>query len=125
MKVAEVMAGESKAKRLQVGAVITKNGRIISTGWNGTPSGFDNNCEDENGITKKEVAHAEANAIFAAAKVGISTQHGTMFCTHACCVPCAVAIISSGIRTVYYRHAYRDSDGLRTLFSAGIKVEQI
>jgi dCMP deaminase len=125
MKIADTIAQESKAKRYKVGSVIVKNDRIISCGYNGTPPGFSNECEDENGNTKATVIHSEVNAIFAASKVGIEINDSSMYCNLSPCVPCALAICSVGIRNFYYRDAYRDSSGLQLLLDAGINVEKV
>jgi len=134
MRMAEEFAGCSSAKRLQVGAVIVKDDRIISLGYNGMPSGWDNNCEDYFGndfkgnptlVTKPEVLHAETNAI---AKLAKSTESGldaTLFVTHAPCMDCAKLVYQSGINSVYYRNTYRSEDGIRFLEKAGVKVERI
>ena len=129
MKVAEDFAELSSAKRLHVGAIIVKDDRIISIGYNGMPSGWDNNCEDwfDDGTSKSkpEVLHAETNAI---AKLAKSTESGlgaTLFVTHAPCLDCAKLVYQSGINSVYYRHTYRSEDGLRFLEKAGVKVEKI
>jgi dCMP deaminase len=132
MKIAEVTAGLSYAKRLNVGAVIVKENQILGTGYNGMPSGWENNCEIEvfqqdgtTGLkTKPEVLHAETNAI---AKVAQSTEssHGsTLFCTHAPCIDCAKLIYQSGINTVYYRDQYRSDDGIKFLQLSGVNVHQ-
>lgn len=125
MKIADTIAQESKAVRYKVGSVIVKNDRVVSCGYNGTPPGFDNKCEDENGNTKAIVIHSEVNAIFAASKAGIDTNDSTMYCNLSPCVPCALAICSVGVRNFYYRDAYRDSSGLQLLLDAGINVQQI
>lgn len=148
MKVAETFAGLSSARRLHVGAIIVKDDRIISIGYNGMPSGWDNNCEDkfycDDGdyseqlfpkeadnwinyklVTKPEVLHAETNAI---AKLAKSTESGIgadMFVTHAPCLDCAKLVYQSGINSVYYRNAYRNESGIEFLEKAGVKVEQI
>lgn len=133
MKTAETFAELSSARRLHVGAVIVKDERIISIGYNGMPSGWDNNCEtqwtDKTRIvilkTKPEVLHAETNAI---AKLARSTESGlgaTLFVTHAPCLDCAKLVYQSGINSVYYRNSYRDSAGLEFLQKAGVEVEQI
>lgn len=115
----------SSAKRLQVGSIIVKDNRIISIGYNGMPSGWSNDCEDENNVTKPEVIHAEANAIIKLARDGESGKGATLFCTHAPCVHCAKLIYGSGIDTVYYRDFYRDADGLNFLNMAKVKVFRI
>jgi dCMP deaminase len=148
MKVAETFAGLSSARRLHVGAIIVKDDRIISIGYNGMPSGWDNNCEDkfycDDGdyseqlfpkeannwinyklVTKPEVLHAETNAI---AKLAKSTESGIgadMFITHAPCLDCAKLVYQSGINSVYYRNAYRNQSGIEFLEKAGVKVERI
>ena len=134
MKVAETYAELSSARRLHVGAIIVKDDRIISIGYNGMPAGWDNNCEDEikwpNGDikflkTKPEVLHAETNAI---AKLARSTESGnsaTLFVTHAPCLDCAKLVYQSGINSVFYRNDYRDEDGIQFLEKAGVRVEKI
>jgi len=129
MKTAETFAELSHAKRLHVGAIIVKDDRIISIGYNGMPAGWDNNCENvlEDGTlkTKPEVLHAETNAI---AKLARSGEHGIdsdLFVTHAPCMDCAKLIYQSGIRRVFFGTAYRDSAGLDFLKASGVKVEQI
>jgi dCMP deaminase len=148
MATASIAAGLSNAVRLKVGAVIVKDNRIISIGYNGTPSGWDNNCEDkiycDDGdyseqllpkesnqwmkyklVTKPEVLHAETNAI---AKLARSTESGldaTLFVTHAPCLDCAKLVYQSGINSVYYRNSYRDTSGVDFLTKAGVKVEQL
>ena len=133
MKVAELTSTLSHAKRLQVGAVIVDGNKILATGYNGMPSGWDNDCEtlevvevDEKFVkklvTKQEVLHAETNAI---AKVSASTessQGATMFCTHAPCINCAKLIYQSGINNLYYRDTYRDTSGIKFLESSGVVV---
>jgi dCMP deaminase len=133
MKVAETFAELSHARRLHVGAIVVKDDRIISIGYNGMPSGWDNNCEEEflhedGGITlktKPEVLHAETNAI---AKLAKSTESGlgaTMFVTHAPCLDCAKLIYQSGIGSVLYRDAYRSNEGVEFLKKSGVEVAQI
>jgi dCMP deaminase len=133
MKVAELTSTLSYAKRLQVGSVIVKGNKILATGYNGMPSGWDNECEttelvelDEKFVkrlvTKPEVLHSETNAI---AKVSASTESSegaTMFCTHAPCINCAKLIYQSGINNLYYRDTYRDSAGIKFLESSGVLV---
>lgn len=132
MDVAERTAQLSYAKRLKVGAVVVKDKNIISFGYNGTPEGMDNNCEEliagEDGHylkTKPEVIHAEANAICKLARQGNSGSQATMFLTHAPCVECAKLIVQSGISSVYWRTAYRDDTGLKLLHKAGIKTTKM
>ena len=125
MKVAETYASLSSAKRLQVGAIVVKDNRVISIGYNGMPSGWDNTCEDENYKTKPEVLHAETNAIAKLARSSESGLDATMFVTHAPCLDCAKLIFQSGISKVYYRNTYRESTGVDFLIKGGIDVEQI
>ena len=113
----------STCKRLQVGALIVKDKRIISYGYNGTPSGFDNCCE-ENNVTKPEVIHAEANAILKVAQSTETTNGGVMYTTHSPCYECAKMIIASGITKFVYLHNYRDDGGLNLLKQANVIVEQ-
>ena len=128
MKTAQVFAGLSSARRLHVGAIIVKDDRIISIGYNGMPSGWDNNCEDwfDDGTykTKPEVLHAETNAIAKLAKNGESANAATMFITHAPCIDCAKLVYQSGINSVFYRHSYRTDDGVRFLEKCGIEVKK-
>lgn len=116
----EAMAKMSYSKRKQVGCVITKNNRIVSTGWNGTPRGFDNCCEDENGNTKPEVLHAEFNAITTMLRHGISSLDCELWVNLSPCLECAKLIANSGIKTVYYREEYRLRDGLEFLKKCNI-----
>lgn len=128
MKVAETFAELSSARRLHVGAIIVKDDRIISIGYNGMPSGWDNNCEnviDEKLITKPEVLHAETNAIAKLAKSTESGDGATIFITHAPCMECGKLIYQSGINTVYYRNSYRNEDGISFLEKAGVNVVKI
>lgn len=132
MKTAETFAELSSARRLHVGAIVVKDDRIISIGYNGMPSGWDNNCEDvvqysddTTGLkTKPEVLHAETNAI---AKLARSTESGlgaTLFVTHAPCLDCAKLVYQSGINSVYYRNTYRDQAGLEFLTKAGVEIKK-
>jgi dCMP deaminase len=134
MKTAETFAECSTAVRLHVGAVIVKEDRIISIGYNGMPSGWDNTCEFvyENPqttvselVTRKEVLHAETNAIAKLAKSTESGNGAVLFVTHAPCLDCAKLVYQSGINTVYYRNSYRSDDGLQFLEKAGVQVEKI
>lgn len=118
----------SHATRLKVAAVLVKDDRIISVGYNGMPSGGSNQCEVFEGtklITKPEVVHAEANVISFAAKNGVSTDGCTLISTHSPCFECAKLIIQSGIKEVYYETEYRITDSLRFLREYNIKVERI
>lgn len=133
MKTAETFAECSTAKRLHVGAIVVKDDRIISIGYNGMPSGWDNDCEDikinNDGQyelkTKPEVLHAETNAIAKLAKSNESGLGATMFITHSPCMDCAKLVYQSGINTVYYRNSYRDEDGIQFLEKAGVKIEKV
>jgi dCMP deaminase len=133
MDTAERFARLSSAKRLQVGAVVVKDNRIISIGYNGMPSGWTNECEEvievheDGGVvtkTKDEVIHAEANAISKLAKSGDSGDKADLFCTHAPCVHCAKLIYGAGIKKVFYRNSYRDDLGLLFLQKCGIDIEK-
>ena len=115
---------ESYCKRLQVGAIIEKEGNIISYGYNGTPSGMPNKCEEAD-TTLIYVLHAESNAITKACKSPISTEGATMYITHACCIECAKLIIQSGIKEVYYLQDYRDRSGINLLRNVGLKVTKL
>ena len=125
LEMAAVWARNSYCKRRQVGALIVKDRMIISDGYNGTPSGFENVCEDENGVTKPYVLHAEANAITKVAKSGNSRVGATLYVTASPCVECAKLIIQAGIRRVVYKDSYRLNDGIELLQRAGIEVEQV
>ena len=133
MDTAERFAQLSSAKRLQVGAVVVKDNRIISIGYNGMPSGWTNECEEQvQGeddsvylVTKQEVIHAEANAIIKLARDGDSGLGASLFCTHAPCIHCAKLIHGAGIDTVYYRDSYRDNDGIDFLNKCKINVKKI
>ena len=144
MKVAETFSGLSSAVRLKVGCVIVKDDTIIGIGYNGMPSGWDNNCEDKTYCddgdwkeqvdknsnqwrtykltTKPEVLHAETNAIAKLAKSTESGDGASMFITHAPCLDCAKLVYQSGINSVYYRNAYRSDDGIKFLEKAGVEV---
>lgn len=143
MNTAKIFAELSHARRLKVGAIVVKDNRIVSIGYNGMPAGWENNCEYEEEIlvsdlekgnrlektgqlkTKPEVLHAETNAI---AKLARSTESGdgaTMFITHSPCIECAKLIYQSGISAVYYGENYRDDSGIEFLRKSGIEVEKI
>ena len=122
---AAVWAKNSYCKRRQVGALLVKDRMIISDGYNGTPSGFENICEDENGVTKPYVLHAEANAITKVAKSGNNSKGATLYVPASPCMECAKLIIQSGISRVVYRDEYRLTDGVDLLRKAGIEVEKI
>ena len=125
LRMAQVWAENSYCNRRKAGALIVKDKMIISDGYNGTPSGFENVCEDEDGHTKPYVLHAEANAITKVAKSNNSSNGATLYVTAAPCMECAKLIIQSGIRRVVYVESYRLSDGIELLERAGIEVIQI
>ena len=151
MDIAARFASMSYAVRLNVGAVIVKNDNIISFGWNGMPSGWDNNCEDvlytyderetfhdkeawayneknkqySRLKTKAEVLHAESNAIVKLTKSSENSDGATMYCTHAPCIECSKLIFQSGIKKLYYRNQYRSEDGIRFLEKSGVDIKQI
>lgn len=122
---ASIWARNSYCKRRQVGALLVKDRMIISDGYNGTPSGFENVCEDETGVTKPYVLHAEANAITKVAKSGNSSEGSTLYITASPCIECAKLIIQAGIKRVVYRDEYRLTDGVDLLTRAGIEVEKV
>lgn len=115
----------SHCDRKKVGAIIVKNGMIISDGFNGTPTGFDNHCEDEDGYTKWYVLHAEANAILKVAKSTNSCEGATLYLTLSPCKECAKLIHQSGIKRLVYIKEYKDSSGLKFLKKAGVELNQI
>jgi dCMP deaminase len=115
----------SHCNRKKVGAIIVKDGMIISDGYNGTPSGFDNCCENEQGETHWYVLHAEANAILKVAKSTNNCLGATLYLTLSPCKDCSKLVIQSGITRVVYQHGYKDPEGINFLKSAGVLVEQI
>jgi len=125
IEMAHVWAKNSYCERRKVGALIVKNRMIISDGYNGTPSGFENICEEESGATKPYVLHAEANAITKVAKSNNSSEGATLYITDSPCMECAKLIIQSGIERVVYSNKYRITDGLELLDRAGVIVEQL
>ena len=133
MKTAEIFAELSHARRLHVGAIVVKDDRIISIGYNGMPAGWDNNCEDtiqhsDDTVelkTKSEVLHAETNCIAKLARSNESGLGADMFITHAPCLDCAKLIYQSGIKRVWYGSQYRDSAGINFLKNSGVTVEQL
>jgi dCMP deaminase len=140
MKTAETFAELSHARRLHVGAIVVKDDRIISIGYNGMPAGWDNNCEYEvvvavvDGVpqreikelkSKPEVLHAETNAIAKLAKSTESGDGAVLFVTHSPCLDCAKLIFQSGIHSVFYRNNYRSTDGITFLERSGVTVEQV
>lgn len=144
MDVAQRFSELSTAKRLQVGAIVVKNDSIISIGYNGMPSGWDNDCEkrsyinidpkwqylDEDGstyslVTRSEVLHAESNSLAKIARSTNSSEGASLFVTHAPCLDCAKLMYQAGINSVYYRNSYRDNSGVDFLKECNIEVEQI
>lgn len=125
MSIAELTAELSYAKRLKVGAIIVKDNRIISIGYNGTPAGFDNCCEDSNGNTKSSVFHAEENCILKITQSHESSKNAIMFITHQPCINCSRLIYNAGISKVFYKHPYRLNDGLEFLNTVGIDIEKL
>ena len=125
LRMAKIWAENSYCVRRQVGALVVKDKMIISDGYNGTPSGFENICEDENNVTKPYVLHAEANAISKVAKSGNSSEGSTLYVTASPCLECSKLIIQAGIKRVVYRDEYRLTDGIDLLKRAGIEVEKI
>ena len=124
MKMAKIWSELSYCKRKQVGALIVKDGIIISDGYNGTPHGMENNCEDCNDKTHWYVLHAEANAITKLAKSTVSSVNSTLYVTLSPCIECCKLIIQSGIKRVVYNEQYRDTTGINFLLKNNIIVEQ-
>ena len=122
LEMARIWAKNSYCTRRQVGALVVKNNMIISDGYNGTPSGFENVCEDDNGVTKPYVLHAEANAITKLARSSNNSDGATIYITASPCIECAKLIIQSGIKRVVYGEKYRLMDGIELLERAGIEV---
>lgn len=125
LKMAKIWAENSYCQRRKVGALVVKDQMIISDGYNGTPSGFENVCEDENNVTKPYVLHAEANAITKIARSGNSSEGATMYITASPCIECAKLIIQAGIKRVIYSEKYRIEDGISLMKKAGIEVVYI
>ena len=125
IRMARIWAENSYCIRRQVGALIVKDKMIISDGYNGTPSGFENVCEDENGRTKPYVLHAEANAITKLAKSSNSGEGATLYITASPCIECAKLIIQAGIKRVVYCDSYHSRDGLELLQKIGIETVQV
>lgn len=125
MRMAMIWSENSYCTRRRVGALIVKDKMIISDGYNGTPSGFENVCEDENNVTKPYVLHAEANAITKIARSGNNSDGATLYVTTSPCIECAKLIIQAGIKRVVYGEKYRIEDGLLLLRRANIKVEYV
>lgn len=125
LRLAESWSKLSHCKRKQVGAIIVKDNIIISDGYNGTPAGFDNCCEDENGVTHWYVLHAEANAILKVAKSTNNCKDATLYLTHSPCKDCSKLVLQSGIKRLVYKESYKDTSGITFLQNAGLEVEQI
>lgn len=125
LKMADIWAQNSYCKRRQVGALIVKSQMIISDGYNGTPSGFENVCEDEEDKTKPYVLHAEANAITKVAKSGNSSDGATLYVTSSPCLECSKLIIQAGIKRVVFTESYRLEDGINLLKRADIDIKQV
>ncbi len=121
-RMAQIWAENSYCVRRKVGALVVKNNMIISDGYNGTPTGFENICEDENNVSKPYVLHAEANAITKLARSSNSSDGATLYVTASPCIECAKLIIQSGIKRVIYTEQYRLTDGVDLLRRAGIEV---
>lgn len=122
LRMASIWSENSYCKRRQVGALIVKDKMIISDGYNGTPSGFENVCEDEHNVTHPYVLHAEANAITKIARSNNNSDGATLYVTDAPCIECSKLIIQAGIKRVVYARQYRLDDGLQLLKKAGIEV---
>lgn len=125
LRMAQIWAENSYCKRRQVGAILVKDKMIISDGYNGTPSGFENDCEDENNKTKPYVLHAESNAITKVARSSNSSEGATLYVTTSPCIECAKLIIQSGIVRVVYNQQYHILDGIDLLKRSGIEVDFI
>ena len=125
LEIAEKISELSHANKKKVGAIIVKNSVIISDGYNGTPNGFENNCEDQNGITKWYTLHAEANAILKLARIGgVSAENATLYLTLSPCKECAKLILQSGISNVIYKEEYRDISGIEFLKKSNINISK-
>lgn len=125
LKMAQEWAKLSHCERKQVGALIVKDRMIISDGYNGTPTGFDNCCEDENGETRWYVLHAEANALTKIAKSNHNAEGATLYITLSPCKECSKLILQAGIKRVVYLNAYKDDSGLKFLEESGIELRKI
>jgi dCMP deaminase len=122
MQTAKTFAECSTAKRLHVGCIAVKDNKIISIGYNGTPNGWDNNCEDENNKTLPEVLHAESNMLMKLARTTGGAEGSSVFITHSPCLECAKLIYQSGVKEVYYEIDYRNKDGIDFLNKCNVKV---
>ena len=125
LRLAESWAKLSQCNRKQVGAIIVKDEIIVSDGFNGTPAGFDNCCEDENGLTHWYVLHAEANAILKVAKSTNNCKGSTLYLTHSPCRECSKLVLQSGIQRVVFKEAYKDPSGVDFLKNAGVEILHI
>ena len=125
LRMAAIWAENSYCQRRKVGALVVKEKMIISDGYNGTPSGFENICEDAHGVTHPYVLHAEANAITKLARSGNNSDQATLYVTASPCIECAKLIIQAGIRRVVYAEQYRLTDGIDLLRRAGVEVEHL
>ncbi|MEN9302508.1 MAG: hypothetical protein RL264_937 [Bacteroidota bacterium] len=125
LRLADNWAKLSYCKRKQVGAIIVKDSIIISDGYNGTPAGFDNCCEDDEGNTHWYVLHAEANAILKVARSTNNCKEATLYLTHSPCKDCSKLVLQSGITRLVYQHAYKDTSGLDFLRESGLEIKQI
>ena len=125
LRMAAIWAENSSCQRRKVGALVVKEKMIISDGYNGTPSGFENVCEDAHGVTHPYVLHAEANAITKLARSGNNSDQATLYVTASPCIECAKLIIQAGIRRVVYAEQYRLTDGIDLLRRAGVEVEHL
>ena len=125
LRMAHIWSENSYCERRKVGALVVRDKMIISDGYNGTPTGFENVCEDENGVTKPYVLHAEANAITKIARSGNNSDGSTLYVTDSPCIECAKLIIQSGIRRVVFDRAYRLTDGIDLLKKANVEVVQL
>lgn len=125
LRMATIWAENSYCKRRKVGALIVKNNMIISDGFNGTPSGFENICEDDNGLTKAYVLHAEANAITKVARTNNCSDSATLYVTTSPCIECSKLIIQAGIKRVVFSDLYRMKDGIELLERSGIECVHI
>lgn len=123
LRMARIWAENSYCKRRQVGALVVKDNMIISDGYNGTPSGFENICEDENNVTKPYVLHAEANAITKLARSNNNSEGATLYVTASPCIECSKLVIQAGIKRVVYAEKYRLDDGIKLMEKAGLEVE--
>ena len=125
LRMAREWAKLSHCKRKQVGAIIVKDSTIIADGYNGTPTGFENDCEDESGTTKWYVLHAEANAILKVARTTNNANGATLYLTNSPCKDCSKQVLQAGIQRIVYIHKYKDTSGIEFLQKAGLQLTQI